>query len=238
MRRIFDWQTFHRLSLLCLFLVNISSSLLAEELEVLALEYPPFTTQQDPSGGICFQYLAEHELFKGRSRKFKPVFVPPARAEALLAKATYCMAFYPPRSNHEDFAFFPLKDKSVRLGFIRKKQSEDFRWTSLDELKGKSMAILRSNIKSPFLSDLISAGLQPAYVESIAQGLRMLKAGRVDYAFGDETTLSFHERSIGLDVQNYQFSETSLLEVPIGFYYRLSCKQQIFGHENVDKIFQ
>ena len=197
-------------------------------IEVLAVEYPPFTSESDPTKGIAFLYLSEFAANELLSSVFEPVFVPPARAESLLSLSKYCMAFYPPRTNQDLFAFQPLSEQRVALGLIRKRKEGDFVWNSLSELSGRSVAILRSNIKSPLLIELESNGMELVYVESISQGLRMLEMGRVDYAFGDKLSLAHHGKVSGINAAALQLSSTFLLEAQIGFHYKKDCVDQIF----------
>lgn len=130
------------LSSLIIFLV--SGLALAEPIKVLAVEYPPFTAAHEVGGGISFRYLSRFSQTELGGVPFEPVFVPPARAEALVERGDHCMSFYPPVKDNKSYGFFPLADgQTVKLGLIRKRQSGHFKWNKLSELKGGVLAVLR-----------------------------------------------------------------------------------------------
>jgi len=201
----------------------ICSCALAENLDVLSIDYPPYTAQADAEKGPLFTLLREYVEKKLPGTKVNPVFVPPARAALLLSNGDYCLSFYPPQDTSDAFEFVPLSDEKVRLGLIRLRQPEPFAWKDLSQLQGRSLAILRPYKGGKVLKDVLSAGLEPVYVESNAQGLMMLSKKRVDYAFGDNKTLPRLSHKTGLDEAHFQFSQTSLHETIVGINVRKSC---------------
>lgn len=211
--------------ILCIFTTLVRG----EDIEVLAVEYPPFTTETDIEGGLCFHYLNEFSETFLNGKQFSRVFVPPARAEALLSDNQFCMAFYPPKKNQELYSFMPLKDEKVKLGLIRGKQKNEFSWQNLSELKGKRIAVLRSNLKSPLIKSLETNNIHLEYVEQIAQGLAMLDRDHVDFVFGDNASLEHITEKNGKSAEAYQFSKTAFMEAQIGFHYKKDCAEKIFG---------
>ena len=218
-------------ALMIFVLFSLVVTLRAQAIEVLAIEYPPFTTEKDPTGGISFIRLNSYADTLTPRRVFTPVFVPPARAEHLFTKGHYCLAFFPPRSNQDQFDFFPLSEQKVHLGLIRKRQDDTFAWQHFSDLNNKSVAMLRSTVKSPLLLELEGGGVSLVHVDSILQGLRMLISGNVDYAFGDAISLDYHHRHSGIDANKLQLSSSALLEAQIGFHYKKSCYRLLFGEK-------
>lgn len=201
-----------------------------DTLEVMAVEYPPFTSEYAEQGGLSFQRL---NLYSAEnlpaSRVFKPVFVPPARAEQLLKSRQFCLSFFPPQEEVRDYEFFALDQETIRIGLIRKRQAGLFQWLTLAELSGQKMAILRSNMSSALQESFEQAGIERVFVETVEQGLRMLRLDYVDLVFGDNTSLDELSGRVAINANDYQFSETSLFETSIGFFYRKDCKSKIFG---------
>lgn len=219
--------------LTCLYaLLSTQLAFSSDLIKVLAVEYPPFTTSKDSDGGLVFRYLTTHPKFPGKEKRFLPVFVPPARANLFLKEGRFCVSFYPPESGSEAFLFFPLRADNVRLGLIRKRQTGDFAWQSLSELAGKTVAVLRNDPESLFLKQFTEAGLKLFFVDEIAQGIGMVRANRVDFAFGDDAALSYLKKEVGADIHDLQFSSSVLMEAPIGFYYRKTCEDRLFDYGN------
>lgn len=107
------------------------------------------------------------------------------------------------------------------------RQEAPFVWASLSELGGATVGVLRSNKASPLVQELRDAGVEIVYFDSMLQGIKQLKAGRTDYAFGDQASLDYLVAQAGLISSEYQMSDTSLFEAEIGFFYRRDCKGTI-----------
>ena len=216
-----------------IFVVSIQSSLASEVVDVLSMDYPPFTAKVDAENGPLFSLLREYARQHMPTKQIRAVFVPPARASLLLSRGEYCLSFYPPQESHDEFEFIKLSDETVRLGLIRKRQPSAFVWQSLSELKGTSLAMLRPHSSGNIMKMVLSAGLEVVYVDSITQGLMMLEKGRVDYAFGDNKTLSRLSEGAGLSKDHYQFSESSLSQTIVGINVRKSCKEDLFAPQSM-----
>jgi len=151
-------------------------------MEVIAVEYPPFLTSQSKDFGANFillkQYAETH--FKV---DYEPYFIPPGRAQFMIAQGEWCLSFYPPREQNKKAKFVLLSPESVKLGLYRLAQNNELNYTSLSELHG-SVAILRSNVLGHIPKKLENSGLELVHLEKIEQGIQVLLAGRVDYAFG------------------------------------------------------
>lgn len=221
------------LCLSCVFGLPFSVSAFGDSIKVLATEYPPFTTNHAPDNGICFRYLNMFLQKELGGVEFEAIFVPPARAQMLVDGGAHCISFYPPSKVDKDYGFFPLGDgERVKLGLIRKRQSGAFEWDNLSELSGSSVAMLRRTDDSRMRESFIENGVSVVSVETVLQGVRMLEKGRVDYAFGDDLSLSYFSAHEGRSFEHLQFSVSYLQEVQIGFFYRKDCIERIFGKES------
>ena len=209
-----------------LFLILIwSNNLHAQELmKVIAIEYPPFLTSQSKTFGSNFVMLKQYANTHFKIG-YEPYFIPPGRAQHLIDQGKWCISFYPPRKQNKKAKFVLLSPETVKLGLYRLKQHNEFNYNSLSELHG-SVAILRSNNLGAIPKTLEDAGLELVHLEKIEQGIHMLLAGRVDYAFGDTTTIKTYAEIPNID--QLQFSEVPLQETQDGFFYNIDCEESLY----------
>lgn len=213
--------------IICLPLLLFSMHLWSKQnIDVITIEYPPFTSNYINGYGINFKLLEKYATHKFKTT-YQPLFVPPARAQKLLLTNDWCMSFYPPKPNDKNAKFQPLSNEIVKLGLYRLKSNRAFEWQSLSELKNKSVALLRPSKVGLIHQQLIDAQMKLVFVETVEQGLSMLLHKRVDYAFGDNT--SINQTAIGMDnKERLQFSKSSLLEAQVGFFYNTHCEHKLF----------
>lgn len=203
-----------------IFLLSASKASAEQAIEVLAVEYPPFTTEKVSGNGISFRLL--HQRLKGVTDfKIQPRFLPPARLQKRIQSGDWCLSFYPSYEDHAS-KFVSLADKVFRIGLYQKRDDPNLNWQELDQLQGYRVALLRSDRSSPLFDRFITAGMKPVFVDEVEQGLRMLQMGRVEAALGDEHMTSF----VGLGYDNLSditFAKTALFETQIGVFVNNSC---------------
>ncbi|QOL26332.1 transporter substrate-binding domain-containing protein [Thalassotalea sp. LPB0316] len=202
----------------CLFSYHLAAETFS--LEVVAVEYPPFTTLNNKSGGIAFELL-ESRLANSHVTA-SPLFLPPARAARYLSEGPWCASFYPIR-NTNDYKSFALSQEKVKIGLVRLKQQGDFAWTALEQLKGQTVALLRTSDNSTFLQEFENAGIEVAFAESPQAIVMMVLLSRVDLGLADSWSFE------SLEAENkakLQFSTTSLFETPITLHVHDRCITQ------------
>lgn len=177
--------------------------------EVLAVEYPPFTTPAHPKGGLAFELLEN----ANQDVTWKPLFVPPRRAYAIIDSGHWCASFYPSHKPQTHISI-ELSDQPIKIGLVRQKQPSNFAWNELTELKSKTVALLRTEERSEFVQQFQQAGLQPVFVESVQAGLQMVLLNRVDMAMLDDTSFAALSQS---DKAKLQMSDNALLEPLLRF---------------------
>ena len=193
------------------------------DFEVIAVEYPPFTTMEEPEHGVNFVLLDEL-IIRHDMHKLTPLFLPPARAQLQVQSGRWCLSFFPP-PEYLPSTFLPLSDQKVILGLFRRTESLMFDWQHLSDLKGQKLAIMRYKREGAFHKQFIDAGIEIVQVESLAQGFKMLQYNRIDLVFSNQFPdflkhLSESERAL------YQFSNTSIMEVNVGVYINNKCLEQ------------
>ncbi|QYK04067.1 hypothetical protein [Shewanella zhangzhouensis] len=197
----------------------------ARTLAVIALEYPPFTTETQADKGSSFRALQKYLLSNQLEFELQPLFLPSARAQSEIVAGSWCASFYPPPDIVRDQSrFVLLSDVKVVLGIFRRRGHDPFVWRDLSELGGGTIALLRSKVDGSFIQQFIDAGLTIEFVSDISTGLRMLSKGRVDYAFGDSDALSVLTLPKAMR-EDLQFSSTHLMEVPVGVFVNPMCPE-------------
>ncbi|WP_157826702.1 hypothetical protein [Colwellia sp. 12G3] len=200
------------------------------KVDVIAVDYPPYTSLKLPGYGSSFSLLSQYAQSHFSVTPI-PLFLPPARANRVIKDGHWCLSFYPPKKDDKYARFVSLSDSIVKIGFYRLRKNERFKWAELKELKGKIVALLRPNVIGIMHQSFLDAGMQMVYVESIEQGLQLVLKNRVDYAFGDNLVLS--ESGLSDDQQlRLQFSESSVHNAKIGFFYNIECEQKLFIQNN------
>lgn len=194
--------------------VTLSMRSEAKVYNVLAIEYPPFTTSQVRSNGIAFELLEKAAL--GDTIEWRAVYAPPRRAAEMIVSGEWCASFYPVDKSIQSRSI-TLSKSEVSIGLVRQAQPVPFTWTGLSELKGKSVALLRTRENSVFVSQFIDAGLDVIFVENIETGIKMVKKSRVDFSLSDN--LSFAQKND----QALQFSRNTLLVTPITLFINPNC---------------
>jgi polar amino acid transport system substrate-binding protein len=217
-----------RIVFLLLCLLSFSSLSANERLniDVIAVDYPPYSSPKLPDYGSSFSLLNKYAQSNFRM-SVKPLFLPPARANKIIQDGHWCLSFYPPAADNDFSRFVPLSDSIVSIGFYRLRQQERFYWTELNELSGKTVTLLRTNTINKLHQRFLDAGLKVVYVESIAQGLKLVLKNRVDYAFGDNLVVTKIQLS-ETQRQKLQFSESAVHEAKVGFFYNIKCEDKLF----------
>ncbi|MGH1374384.1 MAG: hypothetical protein ACRBBW_20270 [Cellvibrionaceae bacterium] len=219
------WPT---LTLLALGLMMNAAHLPASQLiEVIGLEYPPFSSLTMKDGGINNRLLRAY--FSGRSDvDIVNVYYPPARAQSIIANEQWCASFYPPSQGRVgDVKFIKLRDEPVDMGIFRLKHKDEFRWESLSEFKGSSMAILRFVLEGPYFKRFTDAGINIVEVGSLQQSYKLVLSGRVDYAVGDMDSMHYALDNI-ITEKELQFSDTLLRSVDVGVFVHPNCHEVFF----------
>ena len=211
-------NTFANILIIGLATISTFAAATNKNIEVIALEYPPFTTLTTSSGGIAFEILTS--ATSGVDYAWQPYFLPPKRAHQTIKSGNWCASFYPANMS-TSFIQYQLSEQTVSVGLVRRKKSDRFNWVNLNELEGSSVAILSTNINSPFARQFTEANMTKAQVQTVQAGVQMVLLGRVDYAMLDDVSFSRLETK---SKNELQFSESSLLTTKVSFFVNPECK--------------
>ncbi|WP_462159249.1 hypothetical protein [Pseudoalteromonas sp. GB56] len=188
-------------------------------IEVLAVEYPPFTTLQHPSHGVAFELL--DTALANSPMHITPYIVPPARAQKYVSEGNWCASFYPPRQGPTSNSFFALGE-TIDVSILNLTAHPPFDFDDDTNLDGQSVAVLRPAKEGELHDKLTQRGLDLVFVESVFQGMELLQKERVNFAMGDKYSLAqFNEEKESKLVVNY--SKTPLVSTPIGIFVNEQC---------------
>ncbi len=215
-------------SLFLLTLLAIAGDVLAiERVEVIGLEYPPFSSLTMEDGGINNRLLKDY-LSDRTDVDIVNVYYPPARAQSIIASERWCVSFYPPHhTTPQDIRFIRLRDDPVAMRILRLKQESDFHWESLSEFSGASMAILSFVLEGPYFQKFSDAGINIVEVGSLQQSFKLVLSGRVEYSVGDIESMKYALETIETD-KELQLSDTVLSRVEVGAFVHPSCHHVFF----------
>ena len=154
--------------------VTTNSHSVASDLQVLVTEFPPFLDSQAEDGGLAWSALTDFASDKGL--EVMPVFRPTARIFSQVQNGNWqaSLISIPVTTNVAEIRY---SDLVVSYGVF----TSDPTITSLNNLR---VAAIRTNSRSNFQEQLKAAGAVIVEVDSLDQGYRMIRAGRVDGVLG------------------------------------------------------
>lgn len=209
-----------------------AAALEVQELEVIAMDYAPFTSASSDDDGLAFTLLSG--ALSESTILVKPQFLSAARAHRMVQEGEWCASFYPPQSPVDEHRLIGLADEPIKLGLYRRREATPFAWNKLTELAGKRVAYFRALERDGIGLEMTRAGMNIFSVETTRQGVQLLAKGRVDYAFGDQVSGPAILRQLGLDPEEFQFSETVFRDLPVGIWLNLSCPQALSAFHHLD----
>ncbi|WP_299791780.1 hypothetical protein [uncultured Shewanella sp.] len=201
-------------------------------LEVIAMDYAPFTSKNSVGNGLAFKLLTD--ALDGAVR-VEPQFLSAARAHRMVREGEWCASFYPPQKPADEHILVKLANEPIKLGLYRRWETTSFSWKNLGELAGKRVAYFRALERDGIGLEMTQAGMDIFSVETTRQGIQLLAKGRVDYAFGDNVSGPPLMRELGLDPDYYQFSETVFRDLPVAIWLNLTCPQALSAFHNLDR---
>ena len=186
-------------------------------IQVLAIEYPPFTSSGSVADGLSFVRL--NRILQPYGWRAIAEFLPPARAPMEVNQtAAWLASFFPPKIGSPHVEVVIVAPAAIRMGLFRQRKSGGFSWQALSELRDSSLATIRSDSSSAYVTPFVKAGMNMVFVNSIEQGIQMLAEGRVDYVLTVEDTGWYYATQHGLSREHLQFSDSIIATFPHVLY--------------------
>ncbi|MCW3172082.1 type 2 periplasmic-binding domain-containing protein [Shewanella subflava] len=196
----------------------------AQAINVIALEYPPYLTENQPEHGTAYDKLAQ--VFIHSPVSIHPQFLSPARAHNRVDQGQWCLSFYPPITPGKDHVLVPLLKEKIELKLFRLAEPEVFIG---NELSGKVVAQLRMQMLKGVAKEFVDAGAKLVLVDTLEQGVNLLLKNRVDYVYGDMNAIYYATEKIGFPSALIQDSALVLRSFPIGVWVNKQCEDSNFA---------
>ena len=188
--------------------------------QIVAIEYPPYTSSHIKGHGLAFDALNRVLQTQAVSGvKVVPLILPPGRASRLMAGELWDASFYPPaKTDRKSFKQIRLGDHPIYIGLFRLRQAEPFSWGELKALSGGLLGLSRSESQTALRQTLEEAGLRLVPSDSLGQAFRQLQQGRVDYVLAEQVAGYQAALAQGFNHNDLQFSENTLQEMTINLW--------------------
>jgi len=212
-------------SLYCLLLASAAMALTPQKISVIAVEYPPFITNNNKDFGLTFTKLSSVIAPHGYSAQ--PQFLPPARASMIVDNTTnWCLSFIGPTQPKDNVQAIIFDSGSIPFHFYRTKapSNQEFQWQHLNELSGKSLGILRFNDYGKLSIRFKRAGIELYRIETVGSAFRMLAKNRIDMVMADRYSAEYYFSQFNIDPQTMQRSTNILFEAKHQLWFNLHCK--------------
>ncbi|MCD8522873.1 MAG: hypothetical protein LRY66_16080 [Saccharospirillaceae bacterium] len=186
-------------------------------IQVLAIEYPPFTSSASAGNGVSFVML--NRILQSHGWNAHAEFLPPARVPMVINQSGHWLAsFFPPKTGSSHVEVVIVAPAAIRMGLFRQRKTGEFSWQALSELRDNTLATIRSDYSSAYVTPFVKAGMNMVFVDSIEQGIRMLAEGRVDYVLSIEDTGWYYAELHNLGREQLQFSDSIIATFPHVLY--------------------
>lgn len=226
---------FMRFTVLLFSLLGVQGALATTPatLDVIAVEYPPYTSSERADDGLVFRELRNYLIARNLPITIRARFLPPARAQNAVDTVDWCMALYPPSEN-TPHVFRRIGNSKVTLGLARIRRTEAFSWENADYFKDKRIALLRTVSMPQAWKPFEEAGAEFVFVEAMDQALNMVLQGFADYAVVDSGGLEAFDRTRS-DGPELELSRQAVQEFPVGVYLSARCSDILGPPERDEK---
>lgn len=232
------------LMLLSFMLLFFAEAISAQEkhrtaIDIIAIEYPPYTSPHLPEGGIAFKTLTD--ALKqlpggGESLHIQPKFLPPGRASFYVSRGQWSASFYPPKQPEPGYVWLQLDNRLVELGLFRLRYTADpasnaINWPELTNTKGKVAIGRQANPEKRGLQSVLKdSQLELVQVDNLEQGFQLLAKGRVDYVFSEKVVGFYIAQGLGSDERVLEFSQKPVYTTHIGLWVnrKRTAGEQLF----------
>lgn len=189
-------------------------------INVVAIEYPPYTTSNHPDRGLSFEVL--RQSLATSDFVIEEIFLPPARA-AIYTQSDqgWLLSLFPPPAKSPHVQKIVYQRARIPYSLFRRHQTQPFRWDNLNELAGGSVALTRTPNNNQSLVKYRAAGLTPVFINTLDQGIQMLLESHVDYVLTTQDTGLYYAKKLDIDPQKLQFAETVIQWFPYTVYLNI-----------------
>ncbi|MCJ8169566.1 transporter substrate-binding domain-containing protein [Atopomonas sediminilitoris] len=219
----------------------LAGAVRAQNLELLMIEYPPYTSTTLADGGFTVALL--QKTLHGSPFTVQLRSLPPARVQHTMSRTSgWDASLMPPAAevSRQHLSNIALDNQGIRISLFRRQPTGDtqaFTWQTFADLAPGSVAMTRSYTASPRVHALQEAGLEIMPIDELSQAFAMLRRKRVDYVMAAEASGWYVLNQQGAQAADYQFAEQDLLRVPNNLWINLASPNgQALRHYLVEQL--
>jgi polar amino acid transport system substrate-binding protein len=191
----------------------------AQDIDVIAFEYPPYLTQYSADQGEAVVLLQRAFAYSALNTNVK--FVNSTTAQKQLNSNNWCLSFLPPKTPSALHLQVILADKTIPLMLFRLAEPHVFIG---NELKDKVIAHLPISLEDRKIRSFVDAEAKLQLVETIEQGLSLLLEQKVDYVYGDQQGINFAANKLNFPAMLLQDSAMVFYQFPMAVWLNAQCK--------------
>lgn len=209
-----------------LILSNHIAAQTLEQIQVLSVDYPPFTTKNSDDYGKSFRQL--EPIINALGFSAIPLFFPPARAnKQLLDEKAWCFSFIEPRKRQLSYRPIIFEHTVIPFYLYRKKTllGKPFQWQDYKDISGQRVGVLRYIENSLLYAEMKNSGLIMYPVETLGAAFNMLNNDRIDLVLSDPFSAQYYFSSLDIPAETMEHSENIIFDKKHTLWFNLQCKQ-------------
>ncbi|GGB44917.1 hypothetical protein K8B83_00370 [Shewanella inventionis] len=190
----------------------------AQEIDVIAFEYPPYLTQHTSEQGEVVVLLKRAFAYSAFSPKI--TFISSRDAQKYITQKKWCLSFIPPQTPAKQHLQVILADKTIPLTLFRLAEPQVFIG---NELKNKVIAHLPLSLDDRKVRSFAKAGAKLTLVDTIEQGVSLLLNQEVDYVYGDQQAIDYASNNLNFPAMLLQDSAMVFYQFPMAVWLNSQC---------------
>ncbi|GGP43870.1 hypothetical protein [Shewanella saliphila] len=190
----------------------------AQNIDVIAFEYPPYLTQHRADQGEAVALLQRAFAYSALSPEI--TFINSSAVQNHLANNDWCLSFFPPQKPTKQHLQIILDDKKIPLTLFRLAEPQVFIG---NELADKVIAHLPMAVDDRKVRSFTDFGATLKLVDTIEQGVSLLLAQKVDYIYGDQEAINVASQKLNFPAILLQDSAMVFYRFPIAVWLNTQC---------------
>jgi len=195
-------------------------------IDILSVEYPPFTTETRHDLGISFTLLSP--ILKDAGYRANALIYPPARLNKIINFSDqWCVSMLSPVVITPDIVGFTFSQDPIPMYIYRHRppNAQPFTAQELTQFSGQTIGLLRSIKQGELFKKITDAGINVYSTETITSAFKMLQKQRIDLIFSNSLSAQYYFSQFKIDPESIQRSSTPLFVSQYKLWLNLKCKQ-------------
>ncbi|MDD8060900.1 MULTISPECIES: hypothetical protein [Shewanella] len=190
----------------------------AQDIDVIAFEYPPYLTQHSADQGEAVVLLRRAFAYSALIPQVS--FINSRAGQNHLANNEWCLSFLPPQKPTKQHLQIILDDTTIPLTLFRLAEPQVFIG---NELADKVIAHLPIAVDDRKIRSFTGSGATLKLVDTIEQGVSLLLAQQVDYIYSDQEAINAASQTLNFPAILLQDSAMVFYQFPIAVWLNTQC---------------